>query len=439
MLEHQLYIETYGCQMNLNDTEIVQKIMTDAGCLIANNIAAADIILLNTCSVRDNAEEKIHNRIETLYHLLKKRKKTTVLGILGCMAERLQSNLLESNNIVSLVVGPDEYRKLPELISLAFKGEKHIAVDMTSIETYDDVIPLCSNGISAWISIMRGCNNFCSYCIVPYTRGRERSRPADTIINEVKSLVDRGVKEITLLGQNVNSYSYESTKFHTLLADAAEAVPKNVRIAFLTSHPMDLSDSLIDTIAQHDNICKYIHLPIQSGSNRILKLMNRKYSLEHYLDIISKIKRSIPNVSISTDVIAGYPSETIEDHQQTLAVIKEVRYVSAFMFRYSPREGTKSYKENDSVPEEEKIRRLNEIIQLQNRISGELNQQDIGKTFEVLVETPSKKNPSEWVGKTMYGKSVIFGNTDGKYIQGDYANVIITDATSATLKGNVVE
>ena len=462
-MKHKLYIETFGCQMNLSDTQIVQKIMLEAGYLLASSLDDADIILLNTCSVRDNAEEKIHNRIETLFHILKKRKNKNVLGVIGCMAERLQNSLLSSNKIVSLVVGPDEYRKLPELIKLAFDDEKNVAVNLNSSETYNDIIPLRTvDEISAWLSIMRGCDNFCSYCVVPFTRGRERSRPFQTIINEVQILAENNFKEVTLLGQNVNSYSYSRGVLHTpiisgrmqyaptndnilennstknfpqLLEEIAKIAPE-MRIRFLTSHPKDLSDEVIKIIAKYENICNYIHLPVQSGANRILKLMNRKYTVEHYLDLIKKIKTTIPKCAISTDIIAGYPSETVEEHLETLELMREVRYSNAFMFRYSPREGTKAFSEKDDVPEAEKIRRLNEIIDLQNKISLEENQKDIAQQFEILVENPSKKNPNEWIGRTKTSKTVIFDNSEKNYKAGDLLTVKITKVTSATLFGN---
>ena len=488
--QHKLYIETFGCQMNLSDTQIVQSIMTDAGYLLAAAVDDADIILLNTCSVRNNAEEKIHNRIETLFHLLKKRKNKSVLGIIGCMAERLQKNLLSSNQIVSIVVGPDEYRKLPELIKLAFEGEKKVATNLNSTEDYNDIVPLRTDGISAWLSIMRGCNNFCSYCVVPYTRGRERSRPFETIIQEIEQLNKNGFKEVTLLGQNVNSYCYENALdkrvlgdnnfdssnlfennqadiadisnlsdakkdaknqsnaenqkilFPFLLENVAKSAPE-MRIRFLTSHPMDLSLELVEVIAKYDNICNYIHLPVQSGANRILELMNRKYTVEHYLNLISLIRRHIPHCAISTDIIAGYPSETIDEHNATLELMRKVRYSNAFMFRYSPREGTKAFAEKDDVSEAEKIRRLNEIIELQNRISLEENEKDIGCVFEILVESPSKKNRNEWLGRTQTAKLVIFDNSgldsDSRiYKAGDKINVKITKVTSATLFGHQV-
>jgi tRNA-2-methylthio-N6-dimethylallyladenosine synthase len=462
--KHKIYIETYGCQMNLNDTQIVQKIMTDNGYLLADKIDDADVILLNTCSVRENAETKIYNKIEYLYHLLKKRKNKNVLGILGCMAERLGANLLNDNKVINLIVGPDEYRRLPELINLAFAGENNVAIDLSKQENYNDIIPLQRDGISAWISIMRGCNNFCSYCIVPYTRGRERSRSINTILNEVETLIKDNIKEITLLGQNVNSYNFSFSNGQVPLVDNSftldnraypsvdnqsnidfsqllEKVAKlanNVRIRFLTSHPRNMSSKLIDTIAKYDNICNYIHLPIQSGSNKILEKMNRKYSVEHYLSLIHEIKNKISDVAISTDIIAGYPGEKISDHYATLELMEKIRYSNAFMFRYSPRKGTKSYNEIDDVSELEKIRRLNEIINLQNKISEEENIKEIKNIVEILVENPSKKNEKQWLGKTKTAKIVIFDNFEKKYKAGDLIKVKIVQATSATLFGDII-
>ncbi len=435
--QHNLYIETYGCQMNQNDTEIVSGIMAEGGYGIAENLNNADIILLNTCSVRDNAEERILNRVETLFHLLKKRKTPVILGVIGCMAERLQDRLLSTNEVISLVVGPDEYRKLPELARLAFEGNKGVAVDLSTIETYNDVIPLRTNGISAWISIMRGCNNFCSYCVVPYTRGRERSRPFDTIVDEAKSLWNNGIKEIALLGQNVNSYSYNDANFPKLLRTIAQELPK-IRLRFVTSHPRDMSDELINTIAEFDNICKYIHLPVQSGSNRILQEMNRKYTIEHYLGLIEKIRTLMPHCGLSTDIIAGYPSETLDEHQATLDLFKMVKYDSAFMFKYSPREGTKAFSKPDTVSEEEKIRRLNEIIKLQNQISRENNHAEIGKTFAILVENASRKKATDWFGRTDTNKVVLFDNSTAKHTSGDIVNVRIIRSTGATLFGELI-
>lgn len=439
-MNNKLYIETYGCQMNFNDTEIVSSIMKDSGWSITANPEEANAILLNTCSVRENAETKIFNRLKHFENKFKKRKEKNVVGIIGCMAERLHEHLIELQHTVSIVIGPDEYRKLPQMLEQAMSGSKGVAVELSTVETYDDIIPLRTEGISAWLSIMRGCNNFCAYCVVPYTRGRERSRPLKSIVEEVKGLFDKGFKEITLLGQNVNSYRDEESQstFDVLISEIAK-IDKSLRVRFTTSHPRDMSDKLIDAIAEHSNICKHIHLPVQSGSNRILKKMNRRYTVEHYLGIIEKIKSKIPEIALSTDIIAGYPDETIEDHQATLNLIEKVRYSGAFMFKYSPREGTKAYDEEDNIPEEEKLRRLNEIINLQNSIAKDLNGQDKGKILEVLVEQPSKRNEQEWMGRTSTNKITVFPNENGKYKAGDYVNVKIKRSTSATLYGEVVD
>lgn len=432
-----LFIETYGCQMNLNDTQIVQSIMTEAGFSLANTIEDADVVLLNTCSVRQNAEERIHNRIEILFHQLKKRKTKTILGIIGCMAARLQDSLLNSNSVVGLVVGPDEYRQLPQIVNDVFEGQRSVAPNLHTSEMYDDITPLRTEGFSAWLSIMRGCNNFCSYCIVPYTRGRERSRPINTILTEINQLAADGFKEVTLLGQNVNSYSYDDVLFPQLLARVAEAVP-DLRIRFLTSHPRNLSEDLVKIMAEYKNICKSIHLAMQSGSTRILERMNRKYTADHYLNLVELIRRYIPYCAITTDIIAGYPSETIEDHKATLDMMQRIQFDAAFMFRYSPREGTKSFSQEDDVSEEEKIHRLNEIIELQNSISLSKNQATIGSVQEVLVERTSKRNANQWVGKADSAKQVIFNNTDCIYKEGNLVDVLIDRATSATLFGEVV-
>lgn len=426
--------------MNFNDTEIVSSIMKNSGWSITSNHEEANAILLNTCSVRENAETKIFNRLKHFENKFKKRKEKNVVGIIGCMAERLHEHLIELQHTVSIVIGPDEYRKLPQMLEQAMSGSKGVAVELSTVETYDDIIPLRTEGISAWLSIMRGCNNFCAYCVVPYTRGRERSRPLKSIVEEVKGLFDKGFKEITLLGQNVNSYRDEESQstFDVLISEIAK-IDKSLRVRFTTSHPRDMSDKLIDAIAEHSNICKHIHLPVQSGSNRILKKMNRRYTVEHYLGIIEKIKSKIPEIALSTDIIAGYPDETIEDHQATLNLIEKVRYSGAFMFKYSPREGTKAYDEEDNIPEEEKLRRLNEIINLQNSIAKDLNAQDKGKILEVLVEQPSKRNEQEWMGRTSTNKITVFPNENGKYKAGDYVNVKIKRSTSATLYGEVVD
>lgn len=432
-----VYIETYGCQMNLSDTEIVSRIITNAGYELVNSPKKANVILLNTCSVRENAERKIKERLFTLKKF-KLNEYPVVIGILGCMAERLRTKLVENSSVVDLVVGPDEYRKVPDLIQKAITGEKGIAVKLSRVETYDDIEPLRKEGISAWLSIMRGCDKFCSFCVVPYTRGRERSRKLQSIVDEVKKLWDEGFKEVTLLGQNVNSYKCPETNsdFADLLRQCAINVPQ-MRIRFITSHPQDMSDKLIETIAEYENICKYIHLPIQSGSNRILELMNRNYTYEHYLNRIRKIRETMPQCALSTDIIAGFPTETIEDHEATLRALEEIRFDGAYMFRYSPREHTKAYKMVDDVPEKEKIRRLNEIIDLQNRISREINLTEHGKIHLVLVEGPSKKNKKVWQGRTDTNKVVIFEPKENTRI-GEIIKVKINNSTSATLFGEIV-
>lgn len=434
----KIYIETYGCQMNLSDTEIVSRIVTNAGYDLVDSPKAANVILLNTCSVRENAERKIRERLSQIKNL-KNGNTPFVVGVLGCMAERLRSKIIDGNSIVDIAVGPDEYRKVPDLIQKAFAGEKGIAVKLSRVETYDDIEPLRKEGISAWISIMRGCDKFCSYCVVPYTRGRERSRKLGLIVDEVKKLWDEGFKEVTLLGQNVNSYKCPETNsdFADLLRECAKAVP-SMRIRFITSHPQDMSNKLIETIASYENICKYIHLPIQSGSNRILELMNRNYTYEHYLERINKIRSLMPDCALSTDIIAGFPTETLEDHYATLRALEEIRFDGAYMFKYSPREHTKAFKMVDDVPEKEKIRRLNEIIDLQNRISREINLGEHGKIHYVLVEGQSKKDKSQWSGRTDTNKVVIF-KPNAQTMVGEIVKVKITNSTSATLFGEIVQ
>ncbi len=434
-----VYIETFGCQMNLSDTEIVSSLLQSSGYHLLTSPVNADIILLNTCSVRDNAENKIHERINHLKQY-KKKKKKLVVGILGCMAERLKEQLIGEKGMVGLVVGPDEYRKLPEILDNVFHGEKGIAVKLSRVETYDDIEPLREDGISAFISIMRGCNNFCSYCVVPYTRGRERSRDKRTIIAEVLKLKNRGFREISLLGQNVNSYRdvETGTDFPTLMEELADLTPE-IRFRFTTSHPKDISDELIIVMSKYDNICKHLHLPVQSGSSRVLEMMNRGYSAEQYLAKIEKIKTLMPNISLSTDIIAGYPGETNEDHLQTLELMRKVRYEGAFMFKYSPREGTKAFKIEDDVIEEEKVRRLNEIIELQQEIAKENNQAEIGKIHTVLTENVSRRSDKEWKGRTDTNKSVVFPITDDLEIaEGQYYQVKIVSAGPNTLKGEMV-
>jgi len=437
---HAVYVETYGCQMNLNDTEIVQSILVRHGYRLADSDADADVILLNTCAVRDNAERKIHQRLKHL-RSMRKRKPELVVGVLGCMAERLRQQLFGEQGLVDLVVGPDEYRRLPELVERAFEGEQGIAVKLSRVETYDDITPIRTRGISAWISIMRGCDKFCTFCVVPFTRGRERSRPLASIIREAVQLWEDGFREVTLLGQNVNSYRDPDGNgdFAQLLAAVAEAVP-SMRIRYTTSHPYDMSDALIETMAAYPNICPYIHLPVQSGSDRILKLMNRHYTVAQYCERIEKIRSTIPRCALSTDIIVGFCTENEDDHRKTLELMETVRYDGAYMFKYSPREHTKAWKMGDDVPEEVKARRLEEVIACQNRISWEINQQEIGKMFEVLVEGPSKRDPAHWQGRTDTNKVVIFPHVgmSHQYVVGDYIHVRIERATSATLFGAVV-
>lgn len=432
MKNGSVYIETYGCQMNFADTEIVLGVLKKQGYTVAQNPEDADIILLNTCSIRDNAEQRIYGRLGNLKNL-KTKKPELVLGILGCMAERLRKDLIEEKKIVDVVVGPDEYRRLPEYIDIAFNGDKGIGVKLSRTETYDDIEPHREDGLSAWISVMRGCDKFCTFCVVPFTRGRERSRSLNSIVKEIEDLSVRGFKEVTLLGQNVNSYRDEENDFADLLAAAAKVDP-SMRIRFTTSHPQDLSDKLLYTIAEHQNICNYIHLPVQSGSNRILELMNRTYTIEHYLNLIDKAKKIIPGVSFSTDIIAGFPTETWEDHLATLEVMRQVRYDGAYMFKYSPREGTKAYKMGDDVPEDVKTKRLQEIIDLQQQISYEINQGLIGKEEIILVEGFSRKSNEFLSGRTDTNKVTIIPAQEN-IKPGDYVRVKINKATSATLFG----
>ncbi len=438
-INNKVYIETYGCQMNLNDSEIVSSILAKNGFLIIDNPKEAGVILLNTCSVRENAEKRIHERLNHLKSF-KKSNKNLVVGILGCMAERLRTKLIEEEKIVDLVVGPDEYRKVPILIENAYSGEKGIAVKLSKFETYDDIAPLRTEGISAWVSIMRGCDKFCSFCVVPFTRGRERSRPLESIVKELIDLSKQNFFEVTLLGQNVNSYLDEESgsDFSELLIACSRAVPE-MRIRYSTSHPFDMSDKLIRTMAEHDNICKHVHLPVQSGSGNVLLAMNRKYTVEHYLDRINKIKELMPECTISTDIIAGFPGETDEDHQLTLDLMKTVNFDGSYMYKYSPRENTKAWDMADSIPEKVKISRLNDIIELQHVISKEINANLIDKTLQVLVEGPSKKSEDDWVGRTDSNKLVIFPkNQLNGFGVGTKINVKIKRSTSATLFGDII-
>lgn len=433
MQSNSVYIETYGCQMNVADTEIVLGILKKQGFSVTDKPENADVILLNTCSVRDNAEQRIYGRIGNL-KTLKYNKPGLVLGILGCMAERLKKDLIENKKVVDLVVGPDEYRRLPEYIDIAFNGDKGIGVKLSRTETYDDIEPFREDGLSAWISVMRGCDKFCTFCVVPFTRGRERSRSLASIVTELEDLSKRGFKDVSLLGQNINSYLDDKNDFADLLAAAAKVDP-TMRIRFTTSHPQDLSDKLLYTIAEYPNLCNYIHLPVQSGSNRILELMNRTYTVEHYLELIEKAKKIIPGVSFSTDIISGFPTETWEDHLATIEVIKQVRYDGAYMFKYSPREGTKAYKMKDDVPEDVKSKRLQEIIDLQQQISYEKNQELIGKEEIILVEGFSKKSDEFFSGRTDTNKVVIVPVNERIKVS-DYIKVRVNKATSGTLFGD---
>ncbi|MBK6914629.1 MAG: tRNA (N6-isopentenyl adenosine(37)-C2)-methylthiotransferase MiaB [Ignavibacteriales bacterium] len=426
----KVYVETYGCQMNVADTEIVLGILKKNNYEVVENPANADVVLLNTCSIRDNAEQRIYGRLGNFKNL-KNSKPELVVGILGCMAERLRKDLIDEKKIVDLVVGPDEYRRIPELLEVAFAGEKGIGVRLSRTETYDDIIPYREDGLQAWISVMRGCDKFCTFCVVPFTRGRERSRSLDSIIDEIKILSERGFKEVTLLGQNVNSYMDGANDFADLLA-AAALVNRSIRIRFTTSHPQDLSDKLLYTIAEHSNICKYIHLPVQSGSNRILELMNRTYTVEHYLNLIDKARKIIPAVSFSTDIISGFPTETGDDHQMTLDVLRQVQYDGAYMFQYSPREGTKAFQMKDDVSEQIKTKRLQEIIELQGKIAFDINQKIVGHEEIVLIEGFSRKSKNFFAGKTDSNKVVIIPAND-KIKVGDYVRTVITKATQATL------
>lgn len=439
--EKKLFIETYGCQMNVADSEVVASIMKMDGYAMTDKIEEADAVFVNTCSVRDNAEQKIYGRLQ-YFQSLKRKKKSLIVGVLGCMAERVKEELINVHH-ADLVVGPDSYMDLPNLVGAVEHGEKAINVELSTQETYKDVIPLKLGGvhISGFVSIMRGCNNFCTYCIVPYTRGRERSRDVESILNEIRDMRDQGYKEVTLLGQNVNSYAFEKdgemVTFPMLLERVALEAP-DMRIRFVTSHPKDMSDDTLRVIAAHNNICKYIHLPAQSGSSKILKVMNRKYTREWYLDRIAAIRRIVPEASIATDLFCGFHSETEEDYQETLSLMREVKYDAAFLFKYSERPGTYAAKHlPDTVEEEEKVRRLQGMIDLQNQLSEESNLRDVGKEFEVLVEGFSKRSREQLFGRTSQNKVVIFDKKN--YKVGQFVKVRITRASSATLFGETIE
>ena len=436
-MSKKFYIETYGCQMNVADSEVVAAIMNTTEACMTESIDDADILILNTCSIRDNAEQKVQHRLQELRALERKNQsEKKLIGVIGCMAERMGDQLLKEYN-VDFVAGPDAYLDIPNLLAQCEAGHKAINVELSTMETYRDILPArIGKSISGFVSIMRGCNNFCSYCVVPYTRGRERSRDVDSILAEVIDLQQKGYKEVTLLGQNVNSYRYEDIDFPTLLDRVADAVP-DMRIRFTTSHPKDMSDKTLEVIAAHHNICKFIHLPVQSGSNRILELMNRKYTREWYLERIAAIRRILPEAAIGTDVFCGFHSETLEDHAETLSLMREVGFDTAFMFKYSERPGTRAQKYMpDNIPEEEKVRRLNEIIALQNELSLESNRREIGSVVEVLVEGYSKRSHEDMYGRTGRYKTVVFPR-EGRHI-GELVQVKIEEASAATLKGKIV-
>lgn len=444
----KLFIETYGCQMNVADSEVIASIMQMAGYEICDKLEDTDAVFLNTCSIRDNAEQRIFGRLENI-HALRKQKKNLIIGVLGCMAERVKDELIEKYH-VNLVAGPDAYLSLPDLMAQAEVTGKAMNIELSTSETYRDIVParICTGTVSGYVSIMRGCNNFCHYCIVPYTRGRERSRDIDSILREVRDLHDKGFKEVTLLGQNVNSYHFvvnengdaESCEkvidFPLLLRMVAESVP-DMRVRFTTSHPKDMSDETLRVIADVPNVCKHIHLPVQSGSSRILKLMNRKYTREWYLERVAAIRRIVPDCGLSTDIFCGYHSETEEDHQESLSLMRECGYDSAFMFKYSERPGTYASKHlPDDIPEETKVRRLNEIISLQNELSAASNARMVGHVYEVLVENYSKRSREQLCGRTEQNKMVVFDK--GNHRIGDFVNVRITGSSSATLFGEEV-
>ena len=434
----KLFVETYGCQMNVGDTEIVVSIMQEHGYIYTENIEEADVILINTCSIRDNAEQRIWGRLTEMKRL-RKRKHTLLIGIIGCMAERLKEKLTEGELAVDIVAGPDTYRDLPRLVRDAEAGVKGVNTLLSQEETYAEIAPvrLDKNGVSAYIAIMRGCNNFCSYCVVPYTRGRERSREASTIIAEARSLFENGYREVTLLGQNVNSYRTGEVDFPELLKRVAEISPL-LRVRFATSHPKDISDKLLETMASMPNICRAIHLPAQSGSTEMLKRMNRKYTREWYLERVEAIRRYMPDCAITTDLIAGFAHETEEEHEATLSLMREVKYDFAYMFKYSERPGTFAQRNlGDDIPEDVKTRRLTEIIDLQNKLSEESNKQDVGKEFEILVECTSKRSEEQLSGRTSQNKMVVFDRGDHQI--GDYVKVRITGCSSATLFGEEVK
>lgn len=444
----KVYIETYGCQMNFADSEVVGSILREAGYMLCTDLQEADFVLVNTCAIRDNAEQRVRHRVRELRALQNRCHKLRI-GILGCMAERLQSRLMEEEENVSFVCGPDAYRRLPQLLAQVRQGQRAAEVELSTTETYADIEPvrLASNGISAYISIMRGCQNYCAYCVVPYTRGRERSRDPETIVREAQTLFDKGYREVTLLGQNVNSYSWQTQDgacdFPELMRRVAQIDPA-LRVRFATSHPKDLSDKLLEVMAAHPNICRCIHLPVQSGSDRMLKLMNRKYTIEWYLDRVDAIRRYLPDCSITTDVIAGFSTETLDDHRATLDLFRRVRYDYAYMFKYSLREGTYAWRHlADDIPDDEKTRRLNEIIALQGEIALENNRLEVGREYEVLVEGESHRSKERLFGRNSQNKVLVFDREPASGISpavpGTYRRVKVTSCTAATLLGELVQ
>jgi len=440
-MSKKVYIETYGCQMNVADSEVVASILSGSGYETTEKIEDAGLILINTCSIRDNAEQRIWGRLKAIKHL-KKENSGLKIGVIGCMAERLKEQLLDTEKLVDIVAGPDAYRQLPLLVEEAESGHKAVNVLLSREETYADISPvrMDKNGVSSFVSIMRGCNNMCAYCVVPYVRGAERSRNPESVLREVNELYSMGYREVTLLGQNVDSYKWKETGnpvgFPGLLSKVA-AIDKGLRVRFSTSHPKDISDELLHTMAEHSNICKHIHLPAQSGSSRILKLMNRDYTREWYMDRVEAVKRIIPDCALSTDMIAGFCTETDEDHKESLSLMEWVGFDFAYMFRYSERPGTKAARKyKDDVPEEIKASRLNEMIALQNRLSARSKKNDIGRVHEVLIEGFSKRSDDNLAGRTSQNKVVVFPAAG--HIKGEYVNVIIERSTSATLIGNII-
>jgi tRNA-2-methylthio-N6-dimethylallyladenosine synthase len=440
----RFYIESYGCQMNFSDSEIVASILQQQGFGATRIVEEADLIFINTCSIREKAEQTVRNRLSQ-FRKLKEEKKGILIGVLGCMAERLKSKFLEEEQLVDIVVGPDAYRSLPALVAEAESGQRAVNVLLSRDETYADIAPvrLDSNGISAFVSIMRGCNNMCSFCVVPFTRGRERSRSADSIVNECRDLFNRGFREVTLLGQNVDSYYYlpegdEKPVTFAGLLEMVAAISPLLRVRFSTSHPKDITDEVLHTMAGHENICKYIHLPVQSGSSRILQLMNRTYTREWYMAKVDRIREIMPDCGLSSDIISGFCTEEEMDHQDTLAVMQYSRYDMSYMFFYSERPGTLAQRRyKDDVPEEIKKKRLTEIVELQNKLSLESNRKDVGKSFKVLIEGDSKKSNAYWMGRNSQNKVIVFPKTSGDLRKGDYVEVRVNNCTKATLLGNI--